>query len=151
MPQALELGVEAHRPRHPPVALGDRPRPTPRKHECDARCRKHQCNGLANNTVRKIHAILSGAYTMALGEWEWWTVNPIDGLTPPSFEKSEPNPPSATNAAAIVNEAFRRELAWGVFVFTSMVSGTRRGEAVSTRPGCTFSRLWSRFWRRCRE
>jgi integrase len=106
---------------------------TPRKHECDARCRKHQCNGLANNTVRKIHAILSGAYTMALGEWEWWTVNPIDGLAPPSFEKSEPDPPSATNAAAIVNEAFRRELAWGVFVFTSMVSGTRRGEAVALR------------------
>ncbi|MGW5745000.1 tyrosine-type recombinase/integrase [Amycolatopsis sp. NPDC003861] len=106
---------------------------TPRKHECDARCRKHQCKGLANNTVRKIHAILSGAYTMAMAEWEWWSVNPIDGLAPPSFEKTDPVPPSTTEAAAIVNEAFRRELAWGVLIFVGMISGARRGEVVALR------------------
>lgn len=106
---------------------------TPRKHECDSRCRKHRCEGLANNTVRKIHAILSGAYTMALAEWEWWTINPIDGLAPPSFEKTDPAPPSTTEAAAIVNEAFRRALAWGVLIFVGMISGARRGEVVALR------------------
>ncbi|WP_326957614.1 tyrosine-type recombinase/integrase [Amycolatopsis sp. NBC_01286] len=106
---------------------------TSRKHECDARCRKHRCKGLANNTVRKIHAILSGAYTMALAEWEWWSVNPIDGLAPPSFEKTDPVPPSTTDAAAIVNEAFRRELTWGVLLFIAMISGARRGEVVALR------------------
>jgi integrase len=106
---------------------------TPRAHECDARCRKHQCKGLANNTVRKIHAVLSGAYTMAQVEWEWWAVNPIDGLTPPSFEKTDPDPPNTADAASIVNEAFRRELAWGVLVFAAMMSGARRGEVVALR------------------
>jgi integrase len=106
---------------------------TRRTHECDARCRKHRCEGLANNTIRKIHAILSGAYTMALAEWEWWTVNPIDGLAAPSFEKTDPDPPNTTEAASIVNEAFRRELAWGVLVFVAMISGARRGEVVALR------------------
>lgn len=106
---------------------------TTRKHKCDRRCRKHKCEGLANNTVRKIHAILSGAYTMALAEWEWWTVNPIDGLAPPSFEKTDPDPPSTKDAAAIVNEAFRRELTWGVLVFLAMISGARRGEVIALR------------------
>jgi integrase len=66
---------------------------------------------------------------MALAEWEWWTVNPISGLTPPSFKKTDP--PSSADAASIVNEAFRRELAWDVFV--SMMTGARRGEVVALR------------------
>src|SRR4051812_34809880 len=34
---------------------------TSQPHECDARCRRHACKGLADSSVRQIHWILSGA------------------------------------------------------------------------------------------
>lgn len=41
---------------------------TDRPHECDGRCRPHQCRPLAAASVRQIHAILRGAFKRATPE-----------------------------------------------------------------------------------
>jgi hypothetical protein len=46
-------------------------------HECDERCRPHECRPLAATTIRHIHFILSGAYKRAL-RWRWVSVSPLN-------------------------------------------------------------------------
>ena len=48
---------------------------SPAHHECDDRCRPHQCRPLAPTTIRHIHFILSGAYKRAV-RWGWVAENP---------------------------------------------------------------------------
>ncbi|HEY4005979.1 MAG TPA: hypothetical protein VGM60_12470, partial [Pseudonocardia sp.] len=43
-----------------------------------------------------------------------------------------PDPPTAEQAAAIVNEAFR-DPAWGMLVWLAMTTGARRGELCALR------------------
>lgn len=104
---------------------------TPRDHECDDRCRPHQCRGLAPSTVRQIHFILHGALREAI-VWNWVATNPIATATPPPAPKSNPRPPSPKQAARIVNEAFK-DPDWGTLVWLTMVTGQRRGELCGIR------------------
>jgi len=77
---------------------------TPRRHECDQRCRPHRCEGLSSSTVREIHTILKGAFRRAVA-WDWHGVNPLDAVTPPEASKPNPQPPKSDEAACLVNEA----------------------------------------------
>ncbi len=100
-------------------------------HACDERCRPHECRPLAASSVRHIHFLLSGAYTRAV-RWRWVAVNPIGQATPPPAPRSNPQPPSARNAARIVTESFR-DPDWGALVWTAMTTGARRGELCAIR------------------
>jgi integrase len=102
------------------------------KHVCDARCKPHACLGLATSTVRKIHFILTGAYSAAI-EWDWWSIDPLAGLKAPEPVLPEPDPPSPKEAAIIVADAYRRDLAWGMYVWLTMILGARRGEVIAIR------------------
>jgi integrase len=99
---------------------------TSRVHNCDARCRPHVCDGLADSSVRQIHWILSGALDRAV-RWKWIAINPADSADKPPLPHPDPQPPSAAEAARIVNEAWR-DPDWGVFVWCAMTLGARRGE-----------------------
>ncbi len=99
---------------------------TPDKHKCDQRCRSHVCRPLAPNTVRQIHAILSTALNRGV-RWGWIAVNPAELAAAPSVPKPEPKPPSAEQAARILEEAWR-DPDWGMLVWLAMVTGARRGE-----------------------
>ncbi|MBA0127370.1 tyrosine-type recombinase/integrase [Haloechinothrix sp. YIM 98757] len=99
---------------------------TDREHECDDRCRPHQCRSLGNGSIRKVRAILSGAGKRAL-RWGWVGVNPFDMAEPLPAARPDPQPPSPDQAATIVNEAWA-DLDWGMLVWLAMVSGARRGE-----------------------
>jgi integrase len=103
---------------------------TTRAHKCDGRCRPHECSPLAPTTIRKIHAVLSGAFTAAV-RWGWVGVNPMDSVIQPRAPKPQPTPPSTEQAARIVDAAWKQDDDWGTFVWLTFVTGARRGELVA--------------------
>ncbi|ONI77079.1 site-specific integrase [Actinosynnema sp. ALI-1.44] len=106
---------------------------TERPHKCDHRCGPHKCVGLSASSIRQIHWCLSGALKRAV-RWRWLSVNPLEQTEPPKAPAPKPTPPTASQAAAIVNEAFR-DLVWGVIIWLLMVTGVRRGELCALRWG----------------
>ena len=96
------------------------------EHECTARCRPHVCKPLAPASVRGVHAIIGASLTRAV-RWRWIAVNPARQAAPPALTAPNPRPPSADEAARIVNEAWT-DPDWGMLVWLAMVTGARRGE-----------------------
>lgn len=99
---------------------------TTRTHECDKRCKPHECKGLGDGSLRKIHAVLSGAGKRAV-RWGWLGVNPFGQADPLPAARPNPKPPTADQAAKIATEAWK-DLDWGMLVWLAMVTGARRGE-----------------------
>jgi len=100
-------------------------------HECDHRCGPHACRPLSKSTIRQIHVILSGALKRAV-RWHWLSTNPIENAEPPPQPVANPQPPSAAEAAQILNEAWS-DPDWAVLVWLTMVTGFRRGELCGLR------------------
>jgi integrase len=100
-------------------------------HECDKRCRPHICRPLGPTTVRHVHFLLSGAFGRAV-RWRWVAINPVGQATPPPAPKPNPQPPTSSEAARIVTEAWR-DPDWGALVWTTMTTGARRGEICAIR------------------
>lgn len=98
---------------------------------CDRACKQHECVALANGSIRVVHAILSGTFGRAV-RWGWISVNPIDAVEPPIVPRPNPTPPSAADAALILNEAFK-DPDWGTLVLFTMTTGPRRGEVCGLR------------------
>src|SRR5664279_1320827 len=105
---------------------------TDRLHDCDARCGPHVCRPLSASSIRQIHHILSGAFKRAV-RWRWVGINPMSQAEPPRAPRPNPRPPSATDAAKILNEAWRRDRDWGVLIWLAMTTGARRGELCGLR------------------
>jgi integrase len=101
------------------------------EHECDQRCRPHECRPLSASTVRQIHWILSGAFDRAV-RWNWIAVNPVETAEPPPPPRSNPRPPSPEEAAQILTEAWN-DPDWGTFLWVAMTTGARRGELCALR------------------
>ena len=99
---------------------------TNREHTCNEKCKPHKCKGLADGSLRKIHAVLMGAGKRGV-RWRWFGVNPFEQADPLPAARPEPKPPSADQAAQIVKVAFA-DLDWGMLVWLAMVTGARRGE-----------------------
>lgn len=104
---------------------------TDRTHDCDDRCGRHACRPLSASTIRQIHFILSGAFKRAV-RWRWVAINPMTQAEPPAAPTANPQPPSAKEAAVILNEAWR-DPDWGAFVWVAMTTGARRGELCALR------------------
>lgn len=73
------------------------------------------CIPLASNSIRAIHFILSGAFQRAV-KWRWLDTNPIEHADPPAMPHPNPKPPSSTEAAQLVQEAWTHDPDWGTFV-----------------------------------
>jgi integrase len=103
---------------------------------CRARCSRpiddHTCRPLAASTVRQIHSIISGALSAAV-RWEWIETNPARGAARPRAKVPEPSPPSAADAARLLERAFEMDADWGVLVWLAMTTGARRGELCALR------------------
>jgi integrase len=78
-----------------------------------------------------MHFILSGAYKRAV-RWKWVTVNPLQQAEPPAAPVPNPHPPSASEAARIVNAAWN-DPDWGTLIWSAMTTGARRGELCALR------------------
>lgn len=85
------------------------------------------CKGLADSSIRQIHWILSGALSRAV-RWGWIGVNPAEHSEPPPLPHPDPRPPSAEEAARLLEAAWASDPDWGAFVWTAMTSGARRSE-----------------------
>lgn len=82
-------------------------------------------------TIRKIHFLISAAYQSAV-RWEWIFTNPTSRADKPAAPSPDPQPPTAEQAAALVNECWR----WGdlgPYVWLAMTTGARRGELCALR------------------
>jgi integrase/DNA-binding transcriptional regulator YhcF (GntR family) len=101
------------------------------KHDCDIRCRPHQCKPLAAATIRQIHFLLSGAFNRAI-KWRWVSRNPISQAEPPASPNPDPDPPNAAQAAELLKEAWK-DTGWGTLVWIAMTTGARRGELCALR------------------
>jgi integrase len=104
---------------------------TTTSHKCDHRCAPHECRGLGARTIRHIHFLLSGAYNEAK-RWRWVTDNPMGEAKPPAAPPPNPKPPTAQQAALIINEAWR-DPDWGALIWVAMTTGARRGELCALR------------------
>jgi integrase len=106
-----------------------------RLRRCKRLCTKpgpdHECKGLSNSSIRQIHFILRAAVDRAV-RWGYVGVNVVAMAEPPSFERPEPDPPSAEEVAAVLNDAWR-DTRWGLFLWLTIVSGCRRGEMCALR------------------
>ena len=107
---------------------------TNRAHECDSRCKPHECKGLADSSIRKVHAVLMGAGKRGR-RWKWFGVNPFEQAESLPMVRPEPNPPTADQAAKIVTVAFA-DVDWGMFIWLAMVTGARRGELCALTWDC---------------
>lgn len=104
---------------------------TPREHVCDHRCGPHWCRPLGASTIRHVHFILRGAFEKGV-RWRWLAVNPVLFASPPAAPRPDPRPPSAEEAARIV-EAAAESPDWGALVWLTMTTGARRGELCGLR------------------
>jgi integrase len=91
----------------------------------------HKCRPLSGSTVRKIHYILSGALEQAV-RWRHLGVNPAALAVAPTANHTEPDPPSAKEAAAVISTAWS-DPDWGLLLWVIMITGMRRGEISALR------------------
>jgi integrase len=119
------------RPGRPPAA-GYPP------HDCSAagcvvvECRPHECRPLSPATIRRIHFAIRGVLTAA-ERWGWITSNPAAIARKPRQPTPQPDPPTAAEAAQIIEAAWARDASWGTLVWLFMVTGMRRAELLALR------------------
>jgi integrase len=109
-----------------------------RAHDCaKAKCRvlechSHECVPMSPSTVRQIHAVISGALNSAV-RWDWIPSNPASVAKKPRQANPQPKPPTAEQAARIVEAAWAQDDEWGMLVWLAMMTGARRGELLALR------------------
>ncbi|MGH3565035.1 MAG: site-specific integrase [Pseudonocardia sp.] len=103
------------------------------EHDCEkSKCRPHACRPMAASTVRQIHSIISAALSAAV-RWDWIAANPARVAQRPRQKVPEPDPPSAADAARLLDEAFEMDADWRMLVWLVMTTGVRRGEVCALR------------------
>ena len=113
-------------------------RPSAKPHDCAAanctvvECPPHRCTAMSVSSIRQVHWILSAAMGAAV-RWEWIRSNPADVAKKPRQRAPQPDPPSAAEAARILEAAWAQDEAWGTLVWLVMVTGIRRAEVLALR------------------
>ena len=74
----------------------------------------------------------SAALSCAAFAGGWIALSPVEQTEPPSTPRPNPTPPTAAEAAAILNEAWK-DPDWGTLVMFAMTTGARRGEICGLR------------------
>jgi len=87
---------------------------------------------MASSTIRQIHWILSAALAAAV-RWDWIKSNPADAAKKPRQPTPQPEPPTAAEAARIIEAAWVQAPDWGALVWLVMVTGMRRAELLALR------------------
>ncbi|WP_424184927.1 site-specific integrase [Actinokineospora sp. G85] len=104
-------------------------------HECHAPgCKPHTCSPMAPSTVRQIHSIIS-VVLAAANRWGWIDSNPATLAKKPRQDVPQPDPPTAAQAAILVDRAFELGEDWGTLVWLAMTTGMRRAELAGLRWG----------------
>lgn len=101
---------------------------------CGGRRPDHKCVPLAVSSVRLIHNVVSRALTAAV-RWEWLPNNPAKTVRSPAKPVPDRRPPSASDAARMIEETWRQDKEWCLYLWLTMVLGIRRSELVALRWG----------------
>lgn len=107
-----------------------------RPHRCRELCTgrpraEHACRPLSTSTTRKIHYIIRGALERAV-RWQHLGVNKAAMAEAPSPNRTEPDPPSAEEAAALLNDAWG-DPEWGLLLWLTMITDSHRSEMSALR------------------
>ena len=105
---------------------------TTRSHVCDARCRPHVCKPMKPATILRIHSIISSALDLAV-RYDWAERNVAKNASPPHPRKREPDPPSPDQAARLLNLVWTKDEEFGLYLWTAITTGARRGEVSALR------------------
>jgi len=105
---------------------------TSRPHICDARCRPHVCKPMKPATILRIHSVISSALDLAV-RYEWAERNVAKNARPPHPRKREPDPPSPDQAARLLNLVWAEDEEFGLYLWTAITTGARRGEVSALR------------------
>lgn len=92
----------------------------------------HTCRPLSSSTVRKIHFIIRGSLERAV-RWRHLGVNKAAMAEAPPPTPSTPDPPTAEEAALMLSQAWASDPDWGLLLWLTMVTGSRRGEVSALR------------------
>ncbi len=117
---------------HRPLGRGRRGADGEPQHECDERCRPHQCRPLEPSSIVQIHSILRRAFNFAL-KWRWMTENPARLATVPRNTTELTDPPSPEEAARLMEAAQAQSPDLALFIWLILVTGARRGEMCALR------------------
>jgi integrase len=93
--------------------------------------RGHACRPLSSSTVRKVHYIIRGALERAV-RWRHLGVNKAAMAEAPAPARTEPDPPSPAEAALLLSHAWN-DPEWGLLLWLTMLTGSRRGEMCALR------------------
>jgi integrase len=113
-------------------------RPGPAPHDCSVagcvvvECPPHSCTPMSASSIRQVHWIMSAALAAAV-RWEWIRTNPAEIAKKPKQRPPEPEPPTAAEAARLIEAAWLEDDGWGVLVWLVMVTGMRRAEVTALR------------------
>ena len=105
---------------------------TTRPHVCDARCRPHVCKPMKPATILRIHSIISSALDLAV-RYDWTDRNVAKNASPPHPRKREPDPPTPELAARLLNLVWTEDEEFGLYLWTAITTGARRGEVSALR------------------
>jgi integrase len=105
---------------------------TTRPHMCDARCRPHACRPMKPATILRIHSIISSALDLAV-RYEWAERNVAKNARPPHPRKRELDPPTPELAARLLNIVWAEDEEFGLYLWTAITTGARRGEVSALR------------------
>jgi integrase len=99
---------------------------------CDTRCRPHACRPMKPATILRIHSIISSALDLAV-RYEWAERNVAKNARPPHPRKREPDPPTPELAARLLNLVWIEDEEFGLYLWTAITTGARRGEVSALR------------------
>ncbi len=88
--------------------------------------------GLAGNTVRKVHFILRASLGLAV-KWGWIPDNPAERATVPRFVRQEVHPPTPSDSQRFLDAAWEHDPDFGTLIWLAMMTGARRGELCALR------------------
>jgi integrase len=105
---------------------------TTRPHTCDNRCRPHTCRPMRPATILRIHSVISSALDLAV-RYDWADRNVAKNARPPHPRKREPDPPTPEQAARLLNLVWTEDEEFGLYLWTAITTGARRGEVSALR------------------
>jgi integrase len=117
---------------HRTSARGERLTAGTPDHECDERCRPHECRPAEPATVVEVHAIIEGAFGYAV-QWKWVRENPALSASPPAVSAEHDPTPDAGEAIRLLAAAQEHSRVMAVITWLALVTGARRGELCALR------------------
>jgi len=113
-------------------ALGDRTIGALRPIDLDLLYAQLGGRGLSVRTVRICHTVLRQSLEQAR-KWGLLARSPAVGATPPTQHKHEVNPPTLDQVLDLLEAAFDKDPALGVYLWLKSATGCRRGEVCALR------------------